>query len=225
MAINKCLNLNTLLFDLFKTKGSNEMFDKFASDLLHKRTKYQFARHMQGCDIVSEIKLKLRSGEFKWNPEKSTLTDFFYSRIRTEVYNLVKKEINFIPVPLHPSDAVGDDCFENDDENLPVDPSLITGSFDNENVQENINIEDLRDLAPDIFQNSDEEYCVADDLLKGFKNRQIAADLGISSIDVHYIKRRVMRKFKSTNKPSEKLSHNHKPGAATPELKDKGDIL
>jgi RNA polymerase sigma factor (sigma-70 family) len=206
------------------------MLNKYASRLLHNRTKYQFARHMQGCDIVSDIKLKLISREFKWDNNKSTLICFFHDRIRAEIANLVKKEKRFIPIPLHQPDSIDDDGFDNDN-NVLLDPRLTHNPFESKINEDNLDLEDIKNIASDIFKNSEEEYCVADNMLKGLKSREIAEDLGITSNNVHNIKRRVIRKLRSfkqrftdTDKPSDNSIRNKKPGSSTPVLKNNGDL-
>jgi RNA polymerase sigma factor (sigma-70 family) len=230
MAENNFPDLNALLDNLFKIRESVNKLEKYAARLLHKRTHYEFARHMQPSDIISDITLKLLSGEINWNPKKSSIIDFFYFRIRTEIFNLVKKERKFIPILLNPSETADDDSFKND-ENILVDSRLIVYPFEGEKEEKKIGIKDIQNITPDIFHKSAEEYCVADNMLKGFKNREIAADLGISPNEVHNIKKRVFRKIKSIksrftekDKPSDNSFRNKKPGSSTPELINIGDL-
>lgn len=51
--------------------------------------------------------------------------------------------------------------------------------------------------AYEFFKDSEEEFCVFDEMAKGHSPREIALNLGLSESDVYNIKKRIIRVLKS----------------------------
>jgi DNA-directed RNA polymerase specialized sigma24 family protein len=187
--------LGPLLSDLLKDVKSKNKFLNYINRLLFKRTKYEFARYIQPDDIFSAIILKLLAGDIIWHKEKCTLNSFIYLRIRSEIFNLVKKEKKFIPVSLNVFDSMDED-FEEHENGVPLSNELIVDPFKDELGDDEISPEDFKNIVFQIFQDSLEEFCVLDEIYNGRSPRQIAAILGIPENDVYNINRRILRVIK-----------------------------
>lgn len=242
MPDNNGSDLGALLSSLLQNKNLKRKFEVYADRLLNKRTKYEFARHITPSDIISSITLKLLTGTITWNNETCTLPCFFYRRIMTEIFNLTKREKKFIPVPLDKSESVSDYEGEIDDD-VSLPPQFIIDPFEENNNEEEIDPVEFKKIAYKIFSDSDEEYCVLDEMFKGHQTKQIAINLGISEIDVYNIKKRITRVlkawFKRNSKPQRfseprrfseppRFSKNpldkNKPGKSTPENNNNGEL-
>jgi RNA polymerase sigma factor (sigma-70 family) len=184
--------LGPILSDLIKDVKSKNKFLNYINRLLYKRTKYEFARFIQPDDILSSIILKLLAGDIIWHKEKCSFSSFLYFRIRSEVFNLVKKEKKFIPVSLNIFDSMDEDCEEHEN-GVPLSPELIVDPFKDELGDDEISSGDFKNILYEIFQDSLEEFCVLDEIYNGRTPRQIAAILGISENDVYNIKKRIVR--------------------------------
>jgi DNA-directed RNA polymerase specialized sigma subunit len=160
----------------------------------------------------------------------------------TEIFNLTKREKKFIPVPLDKSESVSDYEGEIDDD-VSLPPQFIIDPFEENNNEEEIDPVEFKKIAYKIFSDSDEEYCVLDEMFKGHQTKQIAINLGISEIDVYNIKKRITRVlkawFKRNSKPQRfseprrfseppRFSKNpldkNKPGKSTPENNNNGEL-
>jgi DNA-directed RNA polymerase specialized sigma24 family protein len=187
--------LGSLLSDLLKDVKQKNKFLNYINRLLFKRTKYEFARFIQPDDILSSIILKLLAGDIIWHKEKCTLNSFIYFRIRSEIFNLVKKEKKCIPISLNIFDPLDEDCEEHGN-GVPLSAELIVDPFKDELGDDEISPEDFKNIVFGIFQDSLEEYCVLDEIYNGRSPRQIAAILGIPENDVYNINRRILRVIK-----------------------------
>jgi hypothetical protein len=198
MKKNNPSSLGSLLSGILDDHKLKKRLVNFANKLLFKRTKIVFARHLTAEDILSNVIFKLLTGEIIWIQEKSTLIDFLFLRIRSEVSNLVKKEKIFIPVPLQKLDCTEED-FDGNETVLPLPKELIINPFEDELNNENLDPVKLKKFALKLFRNSTEEFCVIDEMYKGSKPRHIAAALGITENDVYNIKKRIIRLLKSSS--------------------------
>jgi len=196
MPDNNGSELGPLLSSLLQNKNLKRKFEVYADRLLNKRTKYEFARYITPSDIISSITLKLLTGTITWNNKTCTLPCFFYRRIMTEIFNLTKREKKFIPVPLDKSESVSDYEGEIDDD-VSLPPQFIIDPFEENNNEEEIDPVEFENIAYEIFKDSDEEFCVLDEILKGHKSNLIALNLGITENDVHNIKKRIIRGLRS----------------------------
>jgi hypothetical protein len=196
MKTNNPPDLGSLLSGIIDNPKLKKKLVNFANKLLFKRTKFIFARHLTPEDLLFNVTLKFLSGEIIWNQEKSTLIDFLFLRIRSEVANLVKKEQKFIPVPLDISETVDEDI-DGNERVLPTAKELIIYPFEDELDEDIIDPLEFKKHADKIFQNSPEEFCVFDEMFKGHQPRHIASTLGITENDVYNIKKRVVRVLKS----------------------------
>ena len=160
----------------------------------------------------------------------------------TEIFNLTKREKKFIPVPLEKSESVSDYEGEiKDDVSLP--PEFIIDPFEENEKEEEIDPVEFKKIAYEIFQDSLEEYCVLDEMFKGYQTKQIAVNLGTSEIDVYNIKKRITRVLKAwvlrnkkgkdnipklsliiNNNPVKKPVYESKPGKSTPENNNNGEL-
>jgi len=172
---------------------------KYGSNLLCKRTKNIFARHVTTEDLLSNVITKLLSGKIKWNKEKCSLMDFLYQRIRSEISNLIKKEHKFIPVPLQDLDFVSEDIDGNEIEGETAN-ELIINPFEDALLDEPIDPVTFKDIASGYFSDSVEEFCVFDEMTKGHCPRKIASSLGLSESHVYNIKKRIVRVLKSVSR-------------------------
>lgn len=188
--------LSVMLSDLYRNKKQIKKFEEFISLNLYNRTRYEFAKHLTPSDILSNVIQKILTGKIIWNVEKISLVSLIYYRIRSEIFNLVRKERKMIPDSLDKYDLLEDGDDEYDCE-VPVAKELIIYPFDEVPEEERFDSVEFRLKVYKILKNSPEEFCVFDDMCKGLKSRQIAAHLGISLADVHNIKRRIMRVLKS----------------------------
>jgi RNA polymerase sigma factor (sigma-70 family) len=229
-------DLNLLLSNLLVNKNSFRKFENFADQLLHHRTKFLFARQVDYSDIVSSVVLKLLTGEINWDSGKSSLDAFFFSRIRTEITNLVKKEKKFIPASVNKSEIVNDYSGESEEDVSEFPRCIICPFEDNENNEEQAFSEEFKTSAFELFKDSDEEFLVLDGIYNGLHTREIALDLGITKDDVHNIKRRINRvlkakfnppkhKFINEDKPLDNSLLENKPGKSTPDNNNIGELI
>ena len=196
METNNPSDLGSLLSEIINNPKLKKKLVNYANKLLFKRTKFIFARHLTPEDILFNVSFKFLSREIIWNRNKSTLIDFLFLRIRSEVANLVKKEMKFIPVPLEGLERIEEDIDGNEIE-LPVPKELIINPFEDELNEEIVDTLNFKKLLYGLFQDSPEEFCVIDEMYKGLQPRHIAAELGITENDVYNIKKRIIRVLKS----------------------------
>jgi hypothetical protein len=242
MPDNNGSDLGALLSSLLQNKNLIRKFEVHADKLLRKSTKSKFAQHLLPSDFISSIILKLLTGEINWNSEKCSLSTFFFGRIGTEILNLTKKEKKFIPVPLEDSESFSD--YEGDiDDDVSLPPQFIIDPFEENNNEEEIDPDEFKKIAYEIFSDSDEEFCVLDEMFKGHKSSLIALNLGLTESQVHNIKRRIIRILKAwvlrnkkgkdntpklaliiNNNPVEKPVYESKPGKSTPENNNNGEL-
>ena len=237
-------DLGALLSSLLQNKNLKRKLENYAALLLYKRTKNGFARHVLPSDIISTISLKLLNGNIVWDKDKCSLICFFNSRLRSEVANLFKKEMKFIPVPLEDSETFSD--YEGDiDDDVSLPPQFIIDPFEENNNEEEIDPVEFKKIAFEIFKDSDDEFCVLDEMFKGHKSNLIALNLGLTERQVHNIKRRVIRILeacvKRNSKPQRfsepqprrfseplRFSKNpldkNKPGKSTPDNNNNGEL-
>ncbi|MDR3608942.1 MAG: hypothetical protein P4L27_00085 [Ignavibacteriaceae bacterium] len=237
-------NLNVHLSGLFEDENLKRKLEVHADRLLKKSTRYSFARYISPSDFISSITLKLLSGEINWDPKTASLTSFFYSRISTEIFNLTKKEMKFIPVSLDKSEIINDYSGETDDDESELPGTIIYPFEENDNDKPEYDPEEIRKVAYEIFKDSTEEFLVLDDIYKGLHTREIALDLGISKDDVHNIKRRINRVLKAwvkrdkerkenpyklgftiNDKPLSDWPFENKPGEAAPDNNNNGEPI
>ena len=189
-------DLGSLLSGIIDNPKLKKKLVNYANKLLFKRTKFIFARHLTPEDLLFNVTFKFLTGEIIWNKEKSTLIDFLFLRIRSEVANLVKKEKKFIPVSLEGLERIEEDIDGNETV-LPVPKELIINPFEDELNEEKLDPLNFKKLAYELFQDSTEEFCVIDEMYKGHQPRHIASALGITENDVYNIKKRIVRVLKS----------------------------
>jgi hypothetical protein len=237
-------NLNVHLSGLFENKNLKRKLEVYADRLLNKSTGYSFARHFRSSDFISVITLKLLSGEINWDPKTSSLVSFFYSRIKTEIFNLTKKEMKFIPVSLDKSEIINDYSGEPEEDESELPGNIIYPFEENDDNKLEYNPEEIRKVAYEIFKDSTEEFLVLDDIYKGLHTREIAIDLGISKDDVHNIKRRINRVLKAwvkrdkerkdtpykldftlNDKPLSDWPFENKPGEEAPDNNNNGEVI
>jgi hypothetical protein len=192
MPDNNGSDLRVLISALLGNRNFKRKLEVYADRLLNKWTKYNFARHILPDDLISSVTLKLLEGDINWNSKTCSLPCFFYRRIRTEVFNLSKREIKFIPVQLENSESITDYEGEIVDD-IPLPPQFIFNPFEDDNNEDEIDPEEFKKIAFGIFKDSDEEFCVLDEMFKGNKSNLIALKLGIPVKDVKNIKKRISR--------------------------------
>jgi hypothetical protein len=242
MPDNNRSDLGALLSGLLENKNLKRKFEVYAEKLLKKRTKNAYARHITPSDIISSITLKLLDGDITWNCEVVTLTCFFYRRIRSEVFNLASREKKFIPVPLDQSENIND--YEGDvDDDISLPPQFIIYPFGENEKEDEIDPVKFEKIAYELFKDSEEEFCVLDEMFKGNKPNLIAANLGISENDVYNTKKRILRVLKTrvrrnnikqintsdlplinNNTPCLNPQFENKPGTSTPENNNNGEL-
>jgi DNA-directed RNA polymerase specialized sigma24 family protein len=196
--VNKDLCL--LISNLLKNKKQLNKYEKFAKKQLFKRTKNLFARHYTGADIIRNIFCKIISGAYHWDSEKLTFDKFMFLRIRTELFNIVKHEIHFIPIDI--------DSFiiewiteynedENKDDNLTIKEFVQEPDYNliDQIKEDDFNMNDLMEMAYDLFYDSTLEFCVLDEIYQNRKPKEIAANLGISSQEVRNTVMRIRRRL------------------------------
>ena len=202
MKTNNPSDLGSLLSGIIDNPKLKRKLVQYADRLLFKRTKFIFARHLTPEDILFNITFKFLTGEIIWNQNKSTLIDFLFLRIRSEVANLVKKEKKFIPVSLEGLERIEEDIDGNETV-LPVPKELIINPFDDDLDEEKLDPLNFQKLTYELFQDSTEEFCVIDEMYKGHQPRHIASALGITENEVYNIKKRILRVLKEeVNKSS-----------------------
>ena len=218
MAKTNRSDLNVLLAGLHSNKDLIRKFEVYAERLLYKRTKNEFALHVCPSDFVSSVTLKLLNGTINWDEEQCSLSCFYFRRIRTDVINLTRRESKFIPTPLEKSSVINDYTGECDD-NLFEPPELIINPFEENENNEQFDPVEFREAALEIFNDSDEAYCVLDEMLKGLKPKEIARSLGLTENKVYYLKRHIKRILK------EKFNPINKPGESTPDNNNNGELI
>jgi hypothetical protein len=242
MPDNNRSDLAVLLSGLLENKNLKRKFEVYAEKLLYKRTKNAYARHLAPSDIISSIILKLLAGDITWNNNTCELPCFFYRRIRTEIFNLTKREKKFIPIPVEKSESVSDYEGEVDDD-ISIPPQFIIYPFEDNNDEEEIDPVEFKKIAYEIFKDSAEEYLVLDEMFNDNQPKQIAMNLGISENDVHNIKKRISRvltawvlRNKTGKVPAADLTLSNKtkrlinpfiknkPGIITPDNNNNGEL-
>jgi hypothetical protein len=196
MEINNYDDPGSLIAAILNNPKLKSRLLKYGSNLLCKRTKGIFARHLTSEDLLCNVITKLLSGKINWNKEKCPLMGFLYQRIRSEVSNLIKKERKFIPVPLQDLDFVSEDIDGNEIEGETA-KELIIDPFEDALQDEPIDSVEFKNIASRCFSDSVEEFCVFDEMTKGHCPRKIASTLGLSESHVYNIKKRVVRILKS----------------------------
>jgi RNA polymerase sigma factor (sigma-70 family) len=225
--------LRSLLSRLLENKDLKRKFESYARRLLSHKTKCEFARHILPSDIFATVIQKLLTGEIKWDSKKASLNSFLFSRIRTEVTNLMRKEKKFIPAPLVKSDIFNDYTGEPDDD-IPEDPLLLYSPFTEDDEEDKFDPEEFRIAALQIFEKSDEEGLVLIGIYDGLHTREIALNLGLTKDEVHNIKRRILRVLKKwvarnekykTLKPSITLINKDKTFEKTQPINKTGELI
>ena len=194
--INLCSQIEILLSD----KKQMRKYRNYVARMLEDKTKYSFARPYLPEDIIYAVKEKLLIQKYHWNNQSCSLKTFFWFRLRTYCYNLINHEINFRPVKINEFDSNDDD--NNEDESNVYSPEVMTPeefiiqpNFDFiDNEDENF-IDPLQFtlIAFELFKDSPEEFCVLDEMYKGFKPRFIALHLGLKVTEVYNIQQRIKR--------------------------------
>jgi hypothetical protein len=196
METNKPSDVGSLLSAIINNPKLKKKLVNYADNLLFKRSKYKYARHLTPEDILFNVTFKFLSGEIIWNQSKSSLINFLFFRIRSEVSNLIKKENKFIPVAFETLEYTEVDDDGNETASI-VPVELIINPSEFELNDDSIDPLKFKDLAYDLFRDSVEEFCVIDEMLKGQQPRQIASTLGITEDEVYKIKKRIVRGLKS----------------------------
>jgi hypothetical protein len=228
-------DLNALLSALHEDKNLIRKFEVYAEKLLYKRTKNKFALHFCPSDFVSSITFKLLNGDINWDNEQCSLSCFFFRRIRTDIFNLTRKEIKFIPVPLEKSAIINDYTGKSDDD-ISEPPELIIYPFEENDDKDEIDPVEFKKIALETFLDSDESYCVLDEMLKGLKPNQIARSLGLTKNKVYYYKRHINRILKEKfnpakleltkeDKPLNNSLLENNPGDLTPDNNNNGELI
>ena len=224
METNNPPDLGSLLSGIIDNTKLKRKLVKYADKLLFKRTKFKFTRHLTPEDILFNVTFKFLTGEIIWNQAKSTLIDFLFLRIRSEVANLVKKEIKFIPVSLEELERIEEDIDGNETV-LPVPKQLIINPFEDELDEEKLDPVKFKKLTYELFQDSPEELCVIDEMYKGLQPRHIAAELGITENDVYNIKKRILRVLKEEVNESSKPQRFSEPRMFSKNNNNKGELI
>jgi len=196
MPDNNRSDLSALISSLLQDKNLKRKLEAFTDRLLRKRTKYKFARHLCPSDLISSITLKLLEGDIHWDPEISSLDSFYYIRIRTEIFNLIKKEKKFLPVPLDNLEKESDNDDEVEDEvedEISLPEQFITNPFEEIYDEEEYDPLVFTKISFELLQDSPEEYLVLDAIYNGLQTKDISLDLGLTKDEVHNIKRRIKR--------------------------------
>jgi DNA-directed RNA polymerase specialized sigma24 family protein len=182
---------------LLKDRRTIIKYEKYAGQILFKRTKGDFARQYTASDIVANILAKLVTGSYNWNRQYPFDT-FMYLRIKTEVFNIVKHERHFIPISV-------DVFLENLDDNIDEEESGVHLTIAEELVQEpdfinpdndddeELGLTELMEIAYQLFSDMPDEFCVVDEIFKNKRPREIAEELGISRQEVRNIAMRIKR--------------------------------
>jgi DNA-binding CsgD family transcriptional regulator len=196
MKTNNPSVLGSLLSGILDNPKLKKKLVQYADKLLFIKTKKIFARHLTPEDILFNVTCKFLIGDIIWNQGKSSLLDFLFLRIRSEVSNLVKKEKKFLPVPLEKLEDIEEDLDGNEIE-LPVPEELIINPFEDELEEAKVDPMKFKKLAYELFKDSPEEFCVLDEMYKGHQPRHIASTLGITENEVYNIKKRIVRVLKT----------------------------
>lgn len=211
-------DLNLLLAGLHSNKDLIRKFEVYAEHLLYNRTKNKFAQYVCPSDFVSSVTLKLLYGIIHWDEDQCSLSCFYFRRIRTDVINLTRKESKFVPAPLETSEIINDYTGEPGD-NLSEHPEFIITPFEENDDKVQFDPLVFQEAAYEIFKDSDESYCVLDEMLKGLKPKEIARSLGLTENKVYYLKRHIKRILK------EKFNPVNNPGELPPDNNNNGELI
>ena len=209
MPDNNRSDLSALISSLLQDKNLKRKLIAFTDRHLRKRTKYKFARHLRPSDLISSITLKLLDGDIHWDSKVCTLDSFYYIRIRTEIYNLIKKEKKFLPVPLDYLEKESDNDNEVEDE-ISLPEQFIIYPFEEIYDEEEYDPLVFTKISFELLQDSPEEYLVLDAIYNGLQTKDISLDLGLTKDEVHNIKRRIkriMRTWIKRNKKKDYISY------------------
>jgi hypothetical protein len=196
--------LRILLYELYHNETQQNKYIAFAESLLNNKTNKNFALPYTPEGVCSTVYLKLMAGKFVWNNEKYSLNTIIYFRIRSEVQNIVKKEKHFIPIPWDDYEVTCEDFDDNIDAEfdekfvesgknkiLPV--NYFDDPFENEYDDHCISFIKIEEDVFEALKDSDLEFKVAEKMFQYIKPKEIALSLGISTDQVHNIKRRIYR--------------------------------
>jgi len=203
MPANNGSDLSALISSLLQDKNLISKLEAFTDRLLRKRTKYKFARHLCPSDLISSVTLKLLEGDIHWDPEISSLDSFYYIRIRTEIFNLIKKEKKFLPVPLDNLEKESDNDDGVEDE-ISLPEQFITNPFEEIFDEEEYDPLVFTKISFELLRDSPEEYLVLDAIYNGLQTKDISFDLGLTKDEVHNIKRRIQRIMRTWIKRNKK---------------------
>jgi DNA-directed RNA polymerase specialized sigma24 family protein len=168
-----------------------------AARLLEDKTQGLFARPFLAGDIVNTVFEKILYKKYHWDKNNCSLHAFIWNRISTHCFNIIKHEGKFLPVEIkeHNADYNDYDDFTSESPEPPTPEELLIES-DYENSDKNDNYIDPLEFtktAFELFKDSPEEFCVLDEMYKGFKPRQIAEHLGLNVTQVYNIRQRIKR--------------------------------
>jgi DNA-directed RNA polymerase specialized sigma24 family protein len=171
----------------------------FTARILKLKTNYKFARPYCADDIINIVVDKIYSGKYNFNNSYCTLITFFFIRIRTVIANIITHEKQFIPAKIKECDSdfidfISDEITDDSVEYLTPEEFIVQPDFDEHEEDKNyIDPVEFTNIAFELFYDSPEEFCVLDEMYKGFKPRQIAEHLGLTVAQVYNIHQRIKR--------------------------------
>lgn len=152
---------------------------------LELKTRGRIARFTSGEDVVLEIISRVLSGIITWDTERvPNVNTFMYHQIRSNVSNLVKKELCKI-AQLTGQDAVPDSCMQLDAGHYSIaEPGDVYKAADLNELKQSI----LKELGDDITASR-----VFIEMTEGVTNLSAAQSLGLTVREVENAKKRIKR--------------------------------
>jgi len=184
---------------LLSDKKQMQSFRTQTTRILKEKTNGKFARPYLTDDIIQIVVEKISTGTYHFKGDYCSLNTFFWNRIRTVLGNIITHEKQFNPVKINEGDS---DFLDYDNDEIADDSTkyltpeeLITEpDFDKFEEEDNsIDPLEFTEIAFEIFKDSPEEFCVLDEMYKGYKPRQIAIHLGLSVTQIYNIRQRIKR--------------------------------
>jgi RNA polymerase sigma factor (sigma-70 family) len=154
------------------------------------------AKTFRAQDVLHEVFGDLLTGTRKWDMEKHTLEQVVFMDMRSEMYNIARKQKKYI--------TLGGKNNESDDFNQEMDKIIYTRPPD---VEGSIDAEELRrSIFEDIISDDEKGKLILTEMILGKPQKQIASELGMSVEETENHIQKVRRRIRK-NLPKEKIEN------------------
>jgi DNA-directed RNA polymerase specialized sigma24 family protein len=171
-----------LFSELFRSKESQyRLWVNQAEFQLRLKTKYLIGKYSTGEDIVQDIITGVLCGRIHWDQEKVSLRTFMYHQIRSQVSNLLKRELS----KLTPTRAEYERTFP---KYVDAEQTISCNISDISRKQD---LDERIRIILEKLENDPIAYFVFEEMIKGSTNQDIAEVLKMDIHEVVKAKRRI----------------------------------